>query len=259
MRVLQSQKSSDQGKWHPERSLFYLGFPIGFLIVSLLLTWVAPPAGMMGAAVALGWTVVVNPCGVAHAGALGPSLLGVKGRALWWRMITAYTLIGLISASAVGALLGFVGLALEMGDRGALNARLLLVVLTGCLLHALFPSLFRLPEIRRQTRARWLTSEVGNAALWGADVGLTFATWISFPGAWALAALAIVFQTPLFGASLFACYWLGRAMPHWVEPVIFPADLRTGTIMQAIVAKDNAMRILHVAGLIVMTYTLWAY
>jgi hypothetical protein len=175
-------------------------------------------------------------------------------------MIAAYTLVGLISASVVGAALGGAGLVAGSMAPDAGSMAVLSAVFLICFLHTLFPTLFRLPEIRRQTRARWFPcSEVTNAALWGADVGLTFATWITFPGAWALAAMAVVSASPLFGAGLFACYWLGRAVPHWVEPLLFSTDLRTGSIMQTIVAKHHPMRVLHGIGLIVLLGTLWAH
>lgn len=82
--------------------------------------------------------------------------------------------------------------------------------------------------------------------MWALDVGLVFGTWITYSGAWLLAALALTSGSPILGGLIFACYWLGRAAPHWVEPLIWTKNPDPISLVHSVVDMASAMRWVHV-------------
>lgn len=85
---------------------------------------------------------------------------------------------------------------------------------------------FPLPERKRQTEKFWVHKfgYVMASAMWGIHIGLGFATRITYGGFWLLVAVALALGDPLYGATLMLVYWLGRALPVWVAPVLIGAD-----------------------------------
>lgn len=81
---------------------------------------------------------------------------------------------------------------------------------------------FPIPERRRQTEKVWAHQFgfVGASALWGFDIGLAFATRVTYGGFWALVGVILALGSPLYGATLMLVYWLGRVLPVWLAPVL---------------------------------------
>lgn len=85
---------------------------------------------------------------------------------------------------------------------------------------------FRLPERTLQTEKVWV-HEFGfviASAMWGLHIGLGFATRINYGGFWLLATAILTLGDPGFGAVLMLSYWLGRALPLWVAPLLLSSD-----------------------------------
>lgn len=135
---------------------------------------------------------------------------------------------------------------------------LLLLVAVLCLLRE--TGLIHVPllELRRQTHWKWFPHKPLplNSVMWGLDVGLMFATWLTFSGAWLLTALVVVTGNPLFGAAVFAVYWLGRAAPHWIEPVLVRDPAMTVPFIGQVLKLHDLMRWIHAFGLAVFTAAL---
>lgn len=84
---------------------------------------------------------------------------------------------------------------------------------------------FRLPERKLQTEKVWVHQFgfVIASAMWGLHIGLGFATRITYGGFWLLVAAILALGDPGFGAVLMLSYWLGRALPVWLAPVLLPS------------------------------------
>lgn len=89
----------------------------------------------------------------------------------------------------------------------------------------------------------------GCLVLWGLDLGLTFATWLTFSGVWVLAAVAVVSADMAFGAVLFEAFWCGRALSVWVAPLLVERATDT-RLLAALVSERSLFRAIHVGGLI---------
>lgn len=197
----------------------------------------------------LGWTVLVGPCGRAHTTALTPAGCIVGGRKHWLTNTSVYTVAGAISGAMVGAILGFAG---SWIPKAAWQTWLLVGVAVLCAARELGVINWHLPEVRRQTRARWFMSGPSflNPMMWALDVGLVFATWISFSGAWLLAVAVVLSGSPAFGAIVFAAYWIGRALPHWFEPRLQRHPRRTFEFSIYIAELYPQFRLIHALALL---------
>jgi hypothetical protein len=60
--------------------------------------------------------------------------------------------------------------------------------------------------------------------MWGLHIGFGFATRVTYGGFWVLVIVALVLGNPLFSAMLMLLYWLGRALPVWIAPLLLGAD-----------------------------------
>jgi hypothetical protein len=143
-------------------------------------------------------------------------------RRRWTAAVSAYTLTGLAASGAVGALLGWAGERLghwqPAGPVVWAAAGLAAVLAARELGWLSFP----VPQRRRQAEKTWYQEfgAVVAAALWGLHIGIGFHTRVRFGGFWLLVALALADRSPLAGAALLACYWLGRALSLWAAPLL---------------------------------------
>lgn len=144
-------------------------------------------------------------------------------RRTWARAVTAYTLTGAAASAGVGALLGFAGLRLGRWPAAGVAAWVgtgLAVLLAA---RELGWVSFPLPQRQRQAEKFWYQQfgAVVAAALWGLHIGIGFHTRVRFGGFWLLVVLAVLGRSPLAGALLLGCYWLGRALSLWAAPLLF--------------------------------------
>jgi len=165
-------------------------------------------------------------------------------RRVWVKAVAAYTACGCISATLVGACLGFLGGWL--GTRPVNAFGLIVACILGLILAARewrwieFP----LPQRSRQTEKRWahqfgfLTA----SALWGFDIGIGFATQMTTGGFWILASVAFVLGSPSYGALLLVVYWLGRASTVWSAPALIVRGSDTYDLLEVI---DAEWRLIH--------------
>jgi hypothetical protein len=59
------------------------------------------------------------------------------------------------------------------------------------------------------------------SAMWGFDLGLGFATYLTYSGFLVLIMISLAAGSPAYGAILIGTYWLGRAAPVWVAPFLW--------------------------------------
>jgi hypothetical protein len=159
-------------------------------------------------------------------------------RRKWAQAATAYTLTGAAASAAVGGLLGWLGWRLgrwPAAGAAAWTATGLAALLAARELGWLS---FPLPQRRRQAEKLWYQQfgAVTAATLWGLHIGIGFHTRVRFGGYWLLLALAVLGRSPAAGALLLGCYWLGRALPLWMAPLLFA---RAGTGVDLLVPVQH--------------------
>lgn len=200
---------------------------------------------------ALGLTQIVNPCGLAHTCALTKPLGSLSSARRWLSGISTYTIAGCLSATVTGSVLGFVG-GLTIQNLPPIAPMAFLVAAGAVVvLRELGILQFQLPEIRRQTRSRWIQDRrLINHACWAIDVGFAFFTWQLFAGAYFLALVALVFGDPWLGAAIFCGYWLGRALPHWMEPALLPDPSRRYLYTERIGSLIKPMQVIQAVGVV---------
>lgn len=190
-----------------------------------------------------------------------------EGKKQWLKNVAAYTLAGGLSSVFVGGVLGTFGGALllflpalraDVGGPGVLIA--IAVAVTAIAREVGWVSL-PLPQLRRQTKQVWaiLFPRRLAATLWGLDLGLTFTTRLTFSGVWLLAAVALLAGNPAYGATLFALYWLGRALSVWIAPLLMQDASATPQLMDRIAGEHHLFRQVHVGGLIWAVVSLFAW
>ncbi|MCI0627778.1 MAG: hypothetical protein L0387_40035 [Acidobacteria bacterium] len=129
---------------------------------------------------------------------------------------------GCLSAILVGAALGTAGRWLGSDRTGPIAFCLAGFVATIVAAREWGWISFPLPERKCQTEKVW-AHEFGfviASAMWGFHIGLGFATRVTYGGFWVLVAIALALGDSLFAAVLMLLYWLGRALPLWVAPVL---------------------------------------
>jgi cytochrome c biogenesis protein CcdA len=156
-------------------------------------------------------------------GAISPLGKGPGGRKLFLKAALGYTLAGLVTSTAVGVALGWLGSHLdERAARAGLYGAAVLAVILAAREWGWVR--FRLPEGRRQTEKSF-ELQFGMAIasiLWGVHIGLGFATRVTYGGFYVLVAAAVLLGDARYAGLLFAVYWLGRALPVWVAPALSP-------------------------------------
>lgn len=171
------------------------------------------------------------------------------GRRLWVRSALAYTIGGTFSATLVGLSFGFLGAAADGVRYKSLGAALVLAVALTARDLGLVS--FRLPQRRRQTEKDWF-HEFGHvmaASMWGIHIGLGWATRMRFGGFWALTAAVIALGSPLIGVVSFVAYWLGRALPVWLAPMLV-RDLDEALRLSELVGYERIYRFTAIVGLL---------
>jgi hypothetical protein len=81
---------------------------------------------------------------------------------------------------------------------------------------------FPLPQLKRQTE-KCFAHEFGflwASGMWGAHIGFGMTTRVTHGGYWVLVAACLLNGNCVFGMSLMICYWVGRALPLWVAPLL---------------------------------------
>jgi hypothetical protein len=178
----------------------------------------------------------------------------------WLVNVSVFTLTGLASSAVIGFALGETG-------RWLLPQRFWPPALLACVALALAVSArefglidLPLPQLRRQTPgvlAHLVPAPVATGA-WGFDIGLTFTTYLTFPGPWLLLAVAVASADPAFAAALFAAYWAGRALSLWLIPLLLANRrsivLTPHGLMAAIGRQSELFRTMHAcSGLVAAT------
>lgn len=139
-------------------------------------------------------------------------------------------------------------------DVGRVGATVALAVAVLALARELGYVPLPLPQIGRQTQGLWAKRYGArvSAALWGLDLGLTFTTWLGGAGAWVLAVVTFVVGEPVLGAALFVGYWLGRALPVWVGPLLMRNATDAPVLMESLETRNQQrlFRAVHVAGVV---------
>jgi len=155
-------------------------------------------------------------------GALTPLGKVAGPRKTWLKSALAYTLAGSLSSTLVGAALGSVGAWLQRGQQ-RWPVFLVVALLAFSLAAREWGWIkFPIPQRQLQTEKVWAHEFgfVGASALWGFHIGLVFTTWVTYGGVWALAAVDLALGEPLYGATIMLAYWLGRALPVWLAPML---------------------------------------
>lgn len=181
-------------------------------------------------------------------------------RKQWLANVSLYTLTGVASSLAVGALLGLTGdwlLPTWATDAGQVVVVVVAVVAGARELNWVR---FRVPQPRRQTSEAW-AKRYGirkAAALWGLDLGTTVSARFTFAGTWALLIFALIAADPALGALALMSSWLGRAAPVWVAPLLVGERASAIDLMDAIAAQQRALRDSHVVGLaLLVAFVVW--
>lgn len=166
--------------------------------------------------------------------------------------VAAYTAAGSLTSALVGGALGLLGEAVLPGHGGRAAAVALLALALVALARESGLVDLPLPQLRRQTDGWWAKAlDLRPAAiLWGLDIGLVFATWLTFSGAWVLAGLAFLSGDPRFGITLFLAYWLGRALSVWIGPLLAESATDTSRLLTTLFDQRRLFRLAHVAGLL---------
>jgi cytochrome c biogenesis protein CcdA len=142
-------------------------------------------------------------------------LVQAAGRKTWLNAAASHVAGSTLSASALGFVLGVIGLAIGPNRIWPLAGLLFSFVLLVCAVRDAEIVRWPLLYLRRQTPA-WFPKSlgwVGGTFLWGLDLGQGWTTLISFSGYSALLLWAFVSAHPIYSALPLAAYGLGRGLP----------------------------------------------
>jgi hypothetical protein len=174
---------------------------------------------------------------------------GTRG---WLAGVAAYTVAGLLTSTLMGAALGTTGRWL-VGDE--LRTVAVTVVLAFSIVAALRGfgwSALVLPRVRRQTREWWgkqFPIPVA-ATLWGLDLGLAIFTPFTFAGLSILVGLVIAMGDPVFGALVFASFWVARALPVWLAPRLAQTGDTVLDVVRAVDGQRSLFRRINTSGVV---------
>lgn len=163
----------------------------------------------------------------------------------------AYTLAGVMTSTLVGASLGWLGRLFLPPHVGGFGLLIAIAVALIAMARELGWLALPLPQFKRQTKDFWAKVFPGTVAatLWGLDLGLIFTTYLTFSGVWLLVVIAILSGESMFGAALFALYWLGRALSVWIAPLLMPNAGATSQFLDRVYGQRHLFQRIHVLGL----------
>lgn len=168
----------------------------------------------------------------------------------WFASATAFTVGGLATSLALGAGLALLGAATVGGSfaTDVVIAALALAIVS--LARELELVTFPVPQLKRQTKRRWAITFPGwiAALLWGAELGLLLTTWLVYSGAWLVPIVAFGSADPIYGAALFAAYWVGRAAPVWLARWLVTSANGIPELLAAVDGQSQLIRQAHVVG-----------
>lgn len=202
--------------------------------------------GYLGA-VLCGWSEVDGRCGASHMGTLTPLRRSAASPKLWLRAVSAYSISGFVTSALVGLLLA------EAGALVQFNRLMPFIVLTLCcilIIRELGWLRVPLPQVDRQTHKGWAMSfgVVTAAGMWGAHIGLGFATVIQHGGLFAIAALAAA-HGPMYGVAVLMFFWLGRILPLWSTALLPKSSCDAPEVSDCLMADRRAYRYTAIVGL----------
>jgi hypothetical protein len=174
------------------------------------------------------------------------------GTKTWLVNVTAYTVAGALTSAFVGGALGTAGdLVLQPEFRRPAIVAAIAASLTAIAREIGWVS-FALPQPKRQTSRMWARSFRGPIApaLWGADLGLTFTTRLTFAGPWVLGIVVLAASNALLGVGVFVAYWVGRALAAWLAAFMLPAADATPQLMDRINEQYRVAQLVHVTALV---------
>jgi hypothetical protein len=182
-------------------------------------------------------------------------------RRRWFADVVTYTATGLVASALVGAALGALGRVLVPGQLGWPGLLVAVAVAGISVTRESGWVAVPLPQVRRQTRDTWARAFPSTvaAALWGLDLGLVFTTWLTFSGVWVLAVVAVLVGEPVFGASLFALHWLGRAFSVWGVPLLMRDASATPWLLDAVSKQRRSLQRTHALGVAWAVFVLVAW
>jgi cytochrome c biogenesis protein CcdA len=179
----------------------------------------------------------------------------ISNRSNWVKSATAFTLGGLTASSLVASLLsGLSALLLDKVRSDQIGPIVVLgISLLGVLREVLLPEV-PLLQPRRQTRSVWAKhlTPIVTSACWGFDIGLMVTTWFTYAGSWAVVALVLLAPSVGWSVIVLAVYWLGRALPVWLSPMLLGKTDSSAEIHACVRAGLSRTRLVHVGGLLLL-------
>lgn len=153
-----------------------------------------------------------------------------RSRWQWGKVVGAFVLAGVVTSAMVGYLVGTAGSLIRGGLAPAVLDGLAIAAVIALSAREVGAVKFKVPTARRQTEGAWFQrwGLMRAAVLWGADIGLTYSTWIRSGGLWGLTAWMVTTGTPSQGALCLVSYWLGRSSPTVLGPFLMPVGSAGG-------------------------------
>jgi len=172
----------------------------------------------------------------------------------WLRDLLLYTISGAMTSILAGMALGAVGGWLPQDPWRRLGLPAVLAVALVAAARELGWVRFPLPQPRRQTSDLWARtfSRPVAATLWGLDLGLTVTTRFTLAGVWVLLLVPVVLADARLGAAVLLAYWLGRAVPVWLGPLLVDDAASSHRLLDDLGHHHRLFQRVHVLGLIMI-------
>lgn len=128
-------------------------------------------------------------------------------------------------------------------------------IAVACVVREVFFPTAPIPQVGRQTPGRWARQHPGatGAFLWGVDIGLVLTTWLTLSGTWLVLVLAILSETPLYGALIVLAYWGGRSLSVWLGPAMTGDAAQVADVLETLRVNERRIQLIHALALIVLT------
>jgi cytochrome c biogenesis protein CcdA len=179
-------------------------------------------------------------------------------RTKWLKDVLLYTFSGAGTAMLAGTTLGGAGGWLPPGPLRRLGVPVVLLVAVLAACRELGWVRLPLPQPHRQTNDRWAKtcSRPVAATLWGLDLGLVVTTRFTLAGVWVLVLLPVLLADAVLGATVLLAYWLGRALPVWLGPLLVDDANATDCSLDRIGTHQRLFQRVHVLGLVLICIAL---